>query len=124
MKANTVNKRLYKIELYLLKILPMIIALVYMVNTVLSFFDINTIFFSMFGGTSILVLLFLYLSSYVFQFCEYHRIFLHYVVVNDMISLIDLQWGIPLSDFNYLCLHLLFIGICFFLALYFKIKNI
>ena len=31
------NKSLYKIELYLLKVMPMLIAAIYLINTVLSY---------------------------------------------------------------------------------------
>lgn len=32
---------------------------------------------------------FLYLASYVFEFCEYHRIFLHYVAIDTILTTID-----------------------------------
>ena len=34
------NKDLYKIELYLLKVMPMLLAAIYLINTVLSYYDI------------------------------------------------------------------------------------
>ena len=34
------NRDLYKIELYLLKVMPMLLAAIYLVNTVLSYYDI------------------------------------------------------------------------------------
>ena len=34
------NKDLYKIKLYLLKVMPMLLAAIYLVNTVLSYYDI------------------------------------------------------------------------------------
>ena len=35
------NKNLYKIELYLLKVMPMLIAAIYLINTVLSYKELG-----------------------------------------------------------------------------------
>ena len=35
------NKSLYKIELYLLKVMPMLIAAIYLINTVLSYKELG-----------------------------------------------------------------------------------
>lgn len=75
------NKLLYKIELYLVKVIPMIYALLSLLNTTLSYFDINTVILSYIGSVSFITLLFLYITSYVFKFCEYHRMFIHYTTI-------------------------------------------
>ena len=73
------SKTLYKIEIGLLKIIPMILAGIYLSNTILSYFlNIDLIVLSYIGGISLLPLIFLYLSSYVFRFCIYHRVFLFF----------------------------------------------
>lgn len=46
------NKLLYKIELYLVKVIPMIYALLSLLNTTLSYFDINTVILSYIGRIS------------------------------------------------------------------------
>ena len=40
-EENLRNKKLYKAELCLLKVLPMIIALFYLINTVTSYFNMD-----------------------------------------------------------------------------------
>lgn len=40
-EARLKSKNLYKVELYLLKIMPMVIALAYLVNTVSSYFGVD-----------------------------------------------------------------------------------
>lgn len=75
------SKILYKIQLYLLKVIPMVMAFICLLNTVLSYFDIDVILLSYLGSCSILMIVYLYIASYVFRFCEYHRMFLHYIVV-------------------------------------------
>jgi uncharacterized integral membrane protein len=78
---SSVNKHLYKTFLYIMKIIPMTIAILSILNSVLSYFNINVVLFSYIGGISILPLIFLYLTSYVFSFCSYHRMFLHYISI-------------------------------------------
>lgn len=118
------SKTLYKAEILLLKIIPMLLALVYLSNTVISyFFDLDLIIFSYVGSVSILSLGFLYLSSYVFRFCEYHRIFLHYVLINELLNTYDTHIGVPLEDREFFCVHLIIIGISLFLILYLYAKS-
>ena len=112
------NKRLYKIELGLLKIIPMLLAFASLGNSILFYFDIDWTIFSYIGGTSLLPLIFLYISSYVFQFCEYHRMFLLYILITDCINIYDYHVGIPINDLNYLCLQMIIAGISLFIILY------
>lgn len=94
------NKSLYKIELYLLKVLPMLLAAIYLVNTVLSYYDTIIPALSYIGGLSFIPLVFMYVSSYVFRFCSYHRMFLHYIVVNDSVNIVDYYYTLPISDWE------------------------
>ena len=112
------NKTLYKLELYLLKVIPMLLALIAFLNTVLSYFDIDLVIWSYIGSVSLLPLIFLYMSSYVFKFCEYHRMFLHYVVVTNVLNVYDYYVGIPISDRELLVLHMIVAGISLFVILY------
>lgn len=102
---RTLNKYIYKIELYLLKIIPMLLALCSFLNTILFYFGINLTILTYLGGVSFLTLGFLYISSYAFQFCSYHRMFLHYILIVNIISYIDMEFSIPISDFNLLILY-------------------
>jgi hypothetical protein len=118
------TKRLYKVEIYFLKVIPMLLALTALLNTLLSYFDIDVPLLSYIGGISLLPLLFLYLSSYVFKFCEYHRMFLHYVSVNWILNIIDYYWGIPVSNKNLFLLYMVITGIFLFLILYYHQKEV
>ena len=118
------SKTLYKIEIGLLKIIPMILAGIYLSNTILSYFlDIDLIILSYIGGISLLPLIFLYLSSYVFRFCIYHRVFLHYITINELILILDTHIGLPISDLEYFCLQMSIFGISLFLFLYLYVKS-
>jgi hypothetical protein len=118
------SKTLYKVEIGLLKIIPMVLAGIYLSNTILSYFlDIDLIILSYIGGISLLPLIFLYLSSYVFRFCIYHRVFLHYITLNELILILDTHIGLPISDLEYFCLQMSIFGISLFLFLYLYVKS-
>lgn len=123
MEANLRSKRLYKIELYLLKIMPMLLAAIYLINTVLSYYDIIVPALSYIGGLSFIPMIFMYVSSYVFRFCSYHKMFLHYIVANNLINLVDYHYTLPISDWDLFTLHMGIAGISLFIILYLYVKN-
>ena len=92
------SKSLYKLLLVVLKALPMIMA----VGLVLS----NTIprinpYLNMTVHALGLIappFLFMYLSSYIFRFCSYHRIFLYYILAVQIVTITDWYIGIPISN--------------------------
>ena len=101
----------------------MLLALSAMLNMLFDFFCIDSSFISHFGGISLLPLVFIYLASYAFRFCEYHRMFLHYVVVNNILTYIDYYIGIPVSNEALLMIHIFIVGLFLFLILYFYKKE-
>lgn len=121
------DKLLYKITVIVLKILPMLLAFITLLNSILSYFNIDLVILSYIvsyiGGVSLIPILFIYITSYTFKFCEYHRMFLHYIVVTWIINIIDLYIGIPINDLEYLCLQMIIAGISLFLVLYFYLKR-
>lgn len=117
------NKLLYKSQLYMLKVIPMVMAFIYFINTVLSYFDIDIPALSYIGSCSLLMLIYLYLSSYVFRFCAYHRMFLHYVVIINCLNMYDYYVGIPISDLSLLIMYQIISGIFLFLILYLYVKS-
>ena len=116
-------RSLYYIELILLKVLPVIIAICYFIATVLSYFNIETFFLSQLSGISILPLVFLYISSCVFKFCKYHRMFLHYIALNLILNLIEWYIGIPLKSIEYLSLFVIVSFIFAFITLILYLKS-
>lgn len=112
------NKRMYKLELICVEYVPILIALITLVDVILYYFDINFELINYIAGTSFLTMIPMYISSYVYKFCEYHRMFLHYIVINKIVMMLDLYIGIPLGDFMLLVLYLIIAGIFAFLALY------
>lgn len=73
-------------------------AVSYLLNT--QIFLMNTILQVIIHliGLVIAPISFMYISSYVFQFCNYHRMFIHYITLSELIDVIDYYFNIPLSD--------------------------
>lgn len=117
------SKTLYKFELILLKFIPFILAFVCFLNIVFSYFGIDLEFLAHIGGISLLTLLFLYVSSYVFKFCMYHRLALHYVVINNVLNIYDYYVGVPLDDRNLFILYLVIAFIFLILILIDYVDN-
>lgn len=66
---------IYKLELICVKYVPIIIALLSLLDNVLMYYDISLDILSYIAGTSILTTIPMYISSYVYKFCKYHRIY-------------------------------------------------
>lgn len=90
---------IYKLELICIKYIPIIIALLSLLDNILMYYDISLDILSYIAGTSILTTIPMYISSYVYKFCKYHRIFIHYIVVNKVIAMIDNYIIIPFYIF-------------------------
>ena len=123
MEEKRLNKTLYLIEIKLLKFIPYLTALFYLLNTILSYFNVDCSIFSILAGHSLISILFMLLSSYVFKFCEYHRIPLYYMIITECINLYDWYIGIPIENKEILILHLIIAGITMFVILYLYLKS-
>lgn len=123
MVESSRNKILYKIEIYLLKILPALIACIYLINIFLSYFCIEIKALNYLGHLSIIPMIFIFISSYVFKFCEYHRVPLYYIIVNNTISIIDLYLGIPVTNYELLMIHSLIAGLSIIIIIVLYVKS-
>ena len=116
MEAKLRNS-LYKIELHWIKIIPMVLSFTTFLDTILSYLDIEGTILAYLNG--LLVWLFLYLSSFVFQFCRWHRMFLYYLLVEGGINCYDYEIGIPLGLKDMIVVQLAIIMIFVSIGLYF-----
>ena len=117
------KKSLYKVFLLLLKFLPFLLALVSVLNTVLSYFCIDLVILSYIGSVSLLPLIFMYIAAFVFKFCIYHRIFLDYTIVSTGLAVYDYYIGIPITDTSIVTLQLVLFFIAIVIALIAHIKE-
>lgn len=119
---SSLNNYKHKLFLGFLKVLPMVMAGLYLMNTVLSYFDIESRVFSYLSSIGIIPWLFIMIASCIFKFCEYHRMFLWYIMVNNLICWIDERYTLPISNWNYFILHIIIAGLFLFLVLYWHQK--
>ena len=115
---ESLKKLSYKVTIVAIKIIPVLIAALMLIRSILECIGFDVTWLSYICGMSLLPLLFLYLVSYTFRFCAYHRMFLHYIVVNDGINYFDYYVGIPLSYRGLLVTHFIIVGVFLLIILY------
>lgn len=99
------SKTLYKITLLTLKMLPMIMSFSYLIMFVLANTVEDWVIVPHILGTVIAPLAFVYLTSYVFKFCAFHRMFIHYYAFVELLNVTDYYVRIPISDEAITILH-------------------
>ena len=122
--VNSKLSEYHKSKLFLgfLKILPMLMAVMYLTNTVLSYFYIESRTFSYLSSLGIIPWTFIMAASYRLKFCEYHRMFLWYILTNNLICWTDEKYSLPIDNWSYFLMHISIAGIFLFLVLYFHQK--
>ena len=118
-ESSRPNNYKHKIFLGFLKVLPMIMAGLFLLNTVLSYFYIEVSVISYLASVGIVPWLFIMVASYIFKFCEYHRMFLWYILVNNILCWLDYEYTLPISNRSLFLLHIIVAGSFLFLVLYF-----
>lgn len=105
MSENHVKK--FKILLEVVKRIPIIMAVAQFVMIITQFFNIRLPSFEVVFGMSISSLIFFYLSSFVFDFCYYHRLPLYYIFITQILCLCDTYIGLPVSILWLFVIHIL-----------------
>lgn len=82
----------------MIRVIPIIISIIYFINTILTYFGYRIELFSALCGISLLPMIFIYLSSIVFKFCLRHRLFIYYIGFSEAEAWIDYKIGIPVSS--------------------------
>lgn len=118
--AEKFDRKVIKRFILVTKIIPVLIAIIHLINTVLSFLGSNDIPLNYIGGISLLPIAYLYIASYTFHLCEYYRMFLHYSVLIDLINCYDFYFGIPLNNKDYFILFVCITIITMLLIIYLK----
>lgn len=106
------RQRVYKIAIWLTKVMPVAISLVYVANTVCALFGLDVPLFGWIAGLSLLPLITFYVLSYALNMCSWHRALLHYIAITEAISQFDYHVGIPIDDDAMISIHL-FVTILF-----------
>lgn len=118
--AEKFDRKVIKRFILVTKIIPILIAIIHLINTVLSFLGSNDIPLNYIGGISLLPIAYLYIASYTFHLCEYYRMFLHYSVLIDLINCYDFYFDIPLNNKDYFILFICITIVTMLLIIYLK----
>lgn len=117
------NKALYKLVILFIKYFPILFSIISIIFNILWLIGIELWIIAYLGYTSILVVLFLYLVSYAFKFCKWHRMPIHYLLISNIINIIDNIWpNLLLNHELLITMSTLFI-IFTYLTLYFKLHE-
>lgn len=109
-KVESSVKRRHKVFLVTIKYIPYLIMILDVVHTFACIFGVQLPSLTYIGGTSYLVLLFMLLTSFAFDFCSYHRVPIYYILTNNTLTLWDFYVGIPVSNAGILDINLVLVG--------------
>ena len=117
------KKSLYKVVLLLLKVLPMLLAALCFIYTIFACFGIELRILSFIGGMSLIPTVFILLTSVVFEFCIYHRLFVYYYITANIINILDYYFKFTINDLKFLAIQLLIAFVFLVLILYFYLRE-
>lgn len=103
--------------------IPILYSVIILLHCIFNFYGSDPHIFSYLGGTSILVWIYFLWNSYLFGLCIYQKMFIYYLIFSNLLAIIDIYIGIPLSDINYLLVYCISFGITILLYGYFKFRE-
>lgn len=111
MSSIVENKNLYKIFLIVIKYIPTILAILKLLTLITNYLQFRVFILTCVGGTSLIMLLLLYLISYIFKFCLTHRLPLHYVTIISILTMLDYYLGSAISVITSYRVYVILTGI-------------
>ena len=121
-EVNLASLRKRKIFLILTKYTSHLIGILYVIYTILSFIDIEPISIGYLASMSILPWLNLYSASWALEFCYVHRLPLYYILIDEILLIVDDYLHIPINVYNLFVLHLIIIGLLILGYTYYYVK--
>lgn len=97
-----INKQSIRKFVVITKVIPVVIAIIHLINSIITYFCSNDIPLNYVGGISLLPIFYMYIASYTFQLCNYYRMFLHYSLIIDIINILDYYINFSFSDQTYI----------------------
>ena len=111
MNNTNLNKYLYKLFLIFAKYTPIIVALMFILNTYVNYIGLTMPILSYIGGAPYLFLGLMFLISFVFKFCILHRIPLYYTTIVNSIGVLDKYCSFSLSTLTMFRIYFILTGI-------------
>lgn len=112
----------HKLALICVKYIPPIAALVDLISIISVFMDMSSFMLDYVFGTSVLSLVPMYIMSYAFKFCKYHRMILNYILANRIVFLVDSLFKLSVEDISLFLIYLGIAGIFLILIIHDYLK--
>lgn len=87
------QKQQMKVLSIIVKYLPIFIALMYFINSVLSLYDIYISAITFIASCGFAPLLLIYMCCCVLKFCNNYKVYLIYIAINNLINWVDYEYG-------------------------------
>lgn len=87
------QKQQMKVLSIIVKYLPIFIALMYFINSVLSLCDIYISAITFIASCGFAPLLLIYICCCVLKFCSNYKVYLIYIAINNLINWVDYEYG-------------------------------
>lgn len=97
-KSTPISRAKHQLTMVVFKWLPAVMAFSYLFNVICAHLQVGWQVVTHYLGLVIAPMAFLYIASYVFKFCWYHRLFIHYVAFVELLNITDYYIGIPISN--------------------------
>lgn len=117
------SKSLHKLVILCIKYFPILFSVLNIIFNILWTLGVEFWIIGYFGYTSILVIFFLYLVSYSFKFCRWHRMPIHYLLLSNIINVVDNMFPTLLLNQELLTTMITLFIIFTCLTLYFKLHE-
>lgn len=118
------TKKIYKLELLCVKFIPILISISLVLESILYQYHIEIEWLNYISGTSILTVIPMYISSIAYKFCEYYRLFIHYILIHKVVSIIDYQFDTDVTDGQFTNISLILLGIVIILFMYQHLRHL
>lgn len=116
-KSASISRTQHQYLMLIFKWLPAVMAFSFFMNVYCAFAGVWFQVITHFLGLAITPLVFYYIASYIFHFCWYHRLFIHYIAIEELINLTDWYFRIPISNEAICYVHFTITAVFFAIAI-------
>ena len=118
-----ISKSLARLTRIIVKYIPFVIAIGYLLMAIFSCFGISCIWLPVLFRFSISSFVCLFAISILLKFCIWHRLPLYYAITIDIINTVDYYFVIPISSKMLLLIYLVISIMFILIGMYLKEKR-
>ena len=115
-KVARLKQSRYRLFHVSLRLLPFILGVGCFLSTLFQYYYIQEIVTTELRFVGLIPILFLILTSRLFNYCEYHRVFLYYVAINEIANLVNYYTEPNITDDMFIRLHVILFALTIILT--------